>query len=71
MTMTRIATRLALAFVASAAVATLAACGLKGELYLPAEDSGPPPAQQAPDEDGVGEEIEEEPQDSSSRTPSP
>jgi predicted small lipoprotein YifL len=68
--MTRVAARLAPALLASAAIATLAACGLKGDLYLPEEEDDPSPAQQTPDEDGVGEEIEEEPQDSSSRTPS-
>jgi len=70
MTTTRVAARLALALLASAVIATLAACGLKGDLYLPEAESDPTPAQQLPEEDGVGEEIEEESQDSSSRTPS-
>jgi len=68
--MTRLAARLALAFAASAAIAMLGACGLKGDLYLPEKEGDTPPAQQAPDDDGVGEEIDEEPQDGSSRTPS-
>lgn len=67
--MTRRALRLVLVI---AATATLAACGLKGDLYLPEAETDPPPAQPAPnDDEAVGEEIEEEQQDGSSRTPSP
>jgi predicted small lipoprotein YifL len=51
-------------------IAILGACGLKGDLYLPEQKSDTPPAQQDPDDDKVGEEIDEEPRDGSSRTPS-
>lgn len=57
---------------ASMLIVMLGACGLKGDLYLAEEQPAPAttPQTNAPDDDAGGDEIDEEPEDGSSRTPS-